>query len=91
MPTLTLRDLPEDLHDWLKRQAEAHHRSVNKEVIALLESLRTRPERALTLEEKRARIEEISRRSAALLLLDKRFEDDILDYDEAGLPWVIAS
>ncbi|MGH8607844.1 MAG: FitA-like ribbon-helix-helix domain-containing protein [Gammaproteobacteria bacterium] len=59
MPTLTLRDLPEDLHDWLKRQAEAHHRSVNKEVIALLGSLRTRPERALTAPG--------SRRSAAAL------------------------
>lgn len=72
LPTMTLRDLPDDLHEWLKRQAEAHHRSVNKEVIALLESLRTRPQRALTPDEKRARIEEISRRSAALPVLDKR-------------------
>lgn len=87
MPTMTLRDLPEDLRDWLKRQAEAHHRSVNKEVIALLESLRSRPERALTQEEKRARIEEISRRSAALPVLDKRSEDEILGYDENGLPY----
>jgi len=86
MPTMTLRDLPEDLHDWLKRQAEAHHRSVNKEVIALLESQRTRPERALTTEQKRARIEEISRRSSALPVLDKRSEDDILGYYENGLP-----
>ncbi len=86
MPTLSLRNFPEDLHDWLKRQAEAHHRSVNKEVIALLESLRTRPQRALTVEEKRARIEEISRRSAALPVLDQRSEDDILGYDENGLP-----
>lgn len=86
MPTMTLRDLPEDLRDWLKRQAEAHHRSVNKEVIALLESLRSRPERALTQEEKRARIEGISRRSAALPVLDKRSEDEILGYDENGLP-----
>jgi antitoxin VapB len=86
MPTVTLRDLPEDLRDWLKCQAEAHHRSVNKEVIALLESLRSRPQRALTQEEKRAQIEEISRHSAALPVLDKRSEDDILDYDENGLP-----
>ncbi|MGF1548766.1 MAG: Arc family DNA-binding protein, partial [Thiotrichales bacterium] len=33
---MTLRDLPDDLHDWIKQQAAAHHRSVNKEVIALL-------------------------------------------------------
>jgi plasmid stability protein len=83
---MTLRDLPEDLHEWLKRQAEAHHRSVNKEVIALLDSLRTPPQRALTTEEKRARIEEISRHSAALPVLDRRSEDDILGYGENGLP-----
>jgi antitoxin VapB len=84
--TMTLRDVPEDLHAWLKQQAEAHHRSVNKEVIALLESLRIRPQPALTPEEKRARIEEISRRCAALPILDARSEDDILGYDENGIP-----
>jgi hypothetical protein len=30
MATMTLRDVPDDLHRWLKQQAEAHHRSINK-------------------------------------------------------------
>jgi plasmid stability protein len=42
MPTLILRNLPHDLHTWLNREASAHDRSVNQEVIALLEATRTR-------------------------------------------------
>ena len=37
---LTLRDLPDSLHEWLRERAKAHHRSVNKEVIALLDEAR---------------------------------------------------
>jgi ribonuclease VapC len=33
MPNVTLRDVPIDLHSWLKQRAASHHRSVNKEVI----------------------------------------------------------
>jgi plasmid stability protein len=36
MPTLTLKNLPRDLHRDLKKRAVAHHRSLNKEVIATL-------------------------------------------------------
>ncbi|MEN9315905.1 MAG: hypothetical protein RIS35_2298 [Pseudomonadota bacterium] len=48
---LTLRDLPDPLHAWLRERAKAHHRSVNKEIIALLDEARTgsaarRPDRA---------------------------------------------
>ena len=38
MPTITLKDIPRDLHRTLKARAEAHHRSLNKEVIATLQS-----------------------------------------------------
>ena len=85
MPNVTLRDVPEDLHTWLKRLAEAHHRSVNKEVIVLLEGLRAKPsetQRRATVEE----IMELSRRSAALPVQDRRGEDEILGYGEDGLP-----
>jgi hypothetical protein len=37
MAGLIIRDIPEALHTRLKQQATAHHRSMNKEVIALLE------------------------------------------------------
>lgn len=37
MGTLVIKNVPEPLHDKLKRQAERNHRSVNEEVIAILE------------------------------------------------------
>lgn len=45
MANLTLKNLPPELHRALKRRAKAHHRSLNREVVATLESLtnQTRP------------------------------------------------
>ena len=34
MPIVTLKDLPEDLHGQLKREAEANFRSLDQEVLA---------------------------------------------------------
>jgi len=36
MPSITLKDIPRALHRELKARAKAHHRSLNKEVIATL-------------------------------------------------------
>jgi plasmid stability protein len=36
MPTITLKNIPADLHRKLKKRAEEHHRSLNKEIIATL-------------------------------------------------------
>src|SRR6266436_5358499 len=36
MPTITLKNIPADLHRELKKRAEEHHRSLNKEIIATL-------------------------------------------------------
>ena len=53
MPTLVVKNLPELLHERLKAQAEQNHRSMTKEVIALIEqgllapSATLRPTRAL--------------------------------------------
>ncbi len=38
MPTLVIRDLSPEIHRLLKERAEQHHRSVNKEVITILEA-----------------------------------------------------
>ncbi len=46
MPTITLKDLPRNLHRELKTRAKAHHRSLNKEVIATLQNA-TEPTRPL--------------------------------------------
>ena len=38
MATVTITNIPEPIYRALKRQAACHHRSLNQEVIALLES-----------------------------------------------------
>jgi plasmid stability protein len=85
MPNVTLRDVPIDLHSWLKQRAASHHRSVNKEVIALLDEVRDNG----TLPAGRASTEEIMdivRRAVALPLRDRRSEEEILGYGSDGLP-----
>ena len=85
MPNVTLRDVPTDLHSWIKQRAVSRHRSVNKEVIALLEEVRgdaASPASRATPED----IMEISRRAAALTVRDQRGEDEILGYGNNGMP-----
>jgi antitoxin VapB len=85
MATLTIRDIPDDLHDWLRQRAETHHRSLNKEVIAALEDLRHRkavPQTKPTVEE----IMAIAHRFSSLPVLDDRSDDEIIGYDENGIP-----
>jgi antitoxin VapB len=85
MPTLTLRDVPEALHKWLRRLAGEHRRSVNQEVIAVLEAVRgTAPEPATKL--RAEDLLEIGRRCAALPELDPRTAEEIIGYDEHGAP-----
>ena len=37
MPSVTIKDLPGDLHGQLKREAEANFRSLNQEVLARIQ------------------------------------------------------
>ena len=37
MATITVKDIPDDLYEELKRCAAAHHRSINREVIHCIE------------------------------------------------------
>jgi plasmid stability protein len=39
MATMTIKNVPDPVYRELKRQAARHHRSLNQEVIALLESI----------------------------------------------------
>jgi len=52
MATITVKNIPDDLYNRLKLQAEANHRSINREIIACIEgSVRSRridPEQILT-------------------------------------------
>lgn len=83
--TLTIQDIPDDLYSWLQQQAAGHSRSLSKEVIAVLESCRpapARPRRKPTVEE----IMAIAHRCSALPVLDGRSADEIVGYDENGIP-----
>ena len=37
MPALLIKNLPADVHAWLKHEAEAHRRSMTQQVIVLFE------------------------------------------------------
>lgn len=53
MPSLSLRDIPEDLYARLKIRASAHRRSLNAEVLTILEgALRSRRLSAESIEER---------------------------------------
>lgn len=39
MPSVTLKNLPDDLHQRLRERAARHHRSLNSEIIAALEGV----------------------------------------------------
>ncbi len=60
MPTLTLKGIPEELHERLRQQAERHRRSMNSEAITILEQalMPARP----SAEEVIARAEALNRR-----------------------------
>lgn len=35
---MTLKNVPDELHEGLKRRAQAHHRSLNGEILSILEN-----------------------------------------------------
>ncbi len=69
MATLTIRNLPEELHHSLKLRAKQNHRSVNQEVIAELSLAGTRE----TTEEASIRVEREILESGALRARAKGF------------------
>ena len=86
MPNLTLRDVPADLHLWLKQQAGQHRRSLNQEVILQLDALRGRTASPSDADQRLARIRAVAARTAALPVLDTRSEAEILGLGTDGLP-----
>lgn len=47
MPGLVIKDLPPELHRKLREQAARHHRSMTKEVLAVLEAALGKEERLM--------------------------------------------
>ena len=60
MASITLKNIPEDLYELLRAQAETHHRSINSEMIHCLETV-LRPN-TIGVEERLARLRELRSR-----------------------------
>jgi plasmid stability protein len=72
MPTITLKNLPRDLHRKLKNRAKANQRSLNGEVIATLQNATaaTRPLDTSVLEESVRRARSLFRRPVTARQID---------------------
>lgn len=81
--TLTVANLPDELHCWLSEQAANHQRSIDNEVISLLGTLKNgkTPKPRVAVEE----ILAIAARCKALPDYDTRSPDEIIGYDEFGI------
>jgi plasmid stability protein len=76
MPNLTLKRVPDEIHERLKERAERHRRSMNSEAIRILERALT-PSR-MSAEEAIARAEELNDR------IGKTFPDIVNDAKRKG-------
>ena len=88
MSTMTVRELPEDLRAFLKADAAANQRSVNKQVIVALQEYRDSKQatamRPTTPEEKVAAMNKIRAEIALVVKHDGRTDDEIIGYNEFG-------
>jgi len=72
MATITLKNIPEDLHQRLRESAVRHHRSLNREIIAQLEASLT--ERSRETDELLAELDALHRK---LPVVDHSLVDDL--------------
>ena len=90
MAVVTVRDIPNDLQEFLKADAAANHRSLNKQIIVALDAYRAQKQHAgkrkRTPQEKHEAVERILESIRKNIVHDGRTVDEILGYDENGLP-----
>ena len=88
MGTMTVRELPEDLQAFLKADAAANQRSVNKQVIVALQTYRdaklAQAPGLTTPEEKMAAMNRIRADIQREMVHDPRTDDEIIGYNEHG-------
>jgi hypothetical protein len=90
MTALTLR-LPEALQTRLKQSAQSNHRSINKQAVVLLEqALGVQTTTAVVpqdvIERRMAALMAVGKSFSALHVVDPRSDDEIIGYDDYGLP-----
>jgi hypothetical protein len=81
---LQLKGVPARLKSLIQREADGHRRSLTQEAIVLIEEGLLA--RAASHSLKREQIDEILDRYHQLPTIDKRHMDDMIEYDELGLP-----
>lgn len=90
MPTITLKNVPEDLHRRLTARAAKHRRSLNQEVIACLEKITLADDQPERTFDKEAFLAELDRaheemRIKGIWITDEWVRDAInRDRDEMG-------
>jgi plasmid stability protein len=86
--TMTVRELPDDLQAFLKADAAANQRSVNKQVIVALQSYRdaklAQAPSVTTPEEKMAAMNRIRADIQREMVRDPRTDDEIIGYNQHG-------
>lgn len=81
---MLIKQMPDELKTWIANEARRHHRSMNKEALALLETARA--QRAGRKHAGAGDIDTLLARFRGLPDLDRRTADEILGYDGNGLP-----
>jgi len=80
MPTITVKNIPEDLYERLKESARAHRRSINSEVIVCIEKVIGTHK--IDIEAEIARARELREKAGDYSLTD----DDLRQFKSDGRP-----
>jgi plasmid stability protein len=81
--TLTVHNMPTELHSWLQGQASSNHRSIDSEVIELLDAIRNKQSTKPKISADR--LMQIAAQCAAAPDLDTRSPEAMIGYDDSGL------
>ena len=82
---MTIKQVPDDLKRFWADEAKRHDRSMNKEVLRVLEVERSRREAATAPSKDIESIRAAARRLQSFALVDQRAVEEIL-YDDEGMP-----
>jgi antitoxin VapB len=84
MPTLVLRNVPDDLYQRLKETAAEHRRSMTQEAIVSLRTALAGQQEPPTKPSLEDTLQWLRREVWSLPVLDRRSDDDILGYNAHG-------
>lgn len=84
MPTLVLRNVPDDLYQRLKETAAEHRRSMTQEAIVSLRTALAAQQEPPTKPSLEDTLQWLRREVWSIPVLDRRSDDDILGYNAHG-------